>query len=273
MQPSAVFDRIITSSLDRAIVFPGAEDTFGHSDPLREAQILLFRNGWHSDCIIRCQSYEWKCHKAIICPKNCYFRAALTGSFIEASSSTVILEDDEPWAVECLLYYLYSFQYPTRNCCESVPTTTEDFPPNDYAFDLGIFKIADKREAHSLRTMAMSKVLSLFARSGWAVWEESIDSFIISLPFLWEVPDSSGGRLLREWALKLMVKLGDSLFRMPAFQAVLERERNIATDLYVEQGKRIKDLEDEIKKIRSEICEKKSRDRLEYLTRRQGLQG
>ncbi|KAL2691426.1 hypothetical protein Neosp_001811 [[Neocosmospora] mangrovei] len=60
---------------------------------------------------IRCQDYEFKAHRAIVCPQSPFFKTALTRSFKEGTSGIVDLPEDDPGALLSFLEFLYTGTY------------------------------------------------------------------------------------------------------------------------------------------------------------------
>ncbi|KAI1327026.1 BTB/POZ protein [Xylariaceae sp. FL0255] len=68
----------------------------------------LLKEGLFSDVKVICGNKEWKLHKAIICCRSEYFRAAFTSAFKEAATGQMIIEEREPHQVEWLIYCIYT---------------------------------------------------------------------------------------------------------------------------------------------------------------------
>ncbi|GAB1316963.1 hypothetical protein MFIFM68171_07173 [Madurella fahalii] len=68
----------------------------------------LLRSGLFSDVTIKCGDRTWKLHKSILCTRSVWFEKALTGSFQEAQSGIITIENFEPEAVDWVLCYIYT---------------------------------------------------------------------------------------------------------------------------------------------------------------------
>lgn len=71
----------------------------------------LYKTGKYSDLTIKCQGKTWKCHQAIICPQSKPLAAALNGSFKEATTREIDLEEEDPDIVKLMLDFLYRGDY------------------------------------------------------------------------------------------------------------------------------------------------------------------
>ncbi|KAF5689982.1 amino acid transport gap1 [Fusarium denticulatum] len=76
-----------------------------------EALANLLKTGDYSDLTITCGKYQYRVHKAIICPRSNFFKAACDGKFKEAQTGKVDLPDDDPAAVRMMIEYLYHDTY------------------------------------------------------------------------------------------------------------------------------------------------------------------
>ncbi|KLP07984.1 uncharacterized protein LW94_10712 [Fusarium fujikuroi] len=62
----------------------------------------LLKTGDYSDLTISCGKDRYPVHKAIICPRSHFFKAACDGKFKEAQTGTINLPDDDPIADDYL---------------------------------------------------------------------------------------------------------------------------------------------------------------------------
>ncbi|KAF5556557.1 kelch 4 [Fusarium mexicanum] len=69
---------------------------FDHVEDQRRALGNLLKTGDYSDFVIICGKARHKVHKAIICLRSDFFKAACTSGFKEAQTGEVELPDDEP---------------------------------------------------------------------------------------------------------------------------------------------------------------------------------
>ncbi|KAJ0157736.1 Nitrogen assimilation transcription factor nit-4 [Fusarium oxysporum f. sp. albedinis] len=76
--------------------------------------------GLYSDLKITCCNKQYQVHKAIICPRSCFFRNACENYFqvspdgfaFESRSNVINLPEDDPEAVDSMIYYIYNGYYP-----------------------------------------------------------------------------------------------------------------------------------------------------------------
>ncbi|KAF5539801.1 amino acid transport gap1, partial [Fusarium phyllophilum] len=76
-----------------------------------DALANLLKTGDYSDLTITCGKDQYRVHKAIICPRSNFFKAACDGKFKEAQTGKVNLPDDDPRAVCMMIEYLYHDAY------------------------------------------------------------------------------------------------------------------------------------------------------------------
>ncbi|KAK3640308.1 hypothetical protein LTR56_011904 [Elasticomyces elasticus] len=71
----------------------------------------MFFSGRYSDLVVKCGAMQWRVHKAVLCPQCPFFEKACDGTFKEAEEGVITLKDDEPFAVQCMLHFLYFATY------------------------------------------------------------------------------------------------------------------------------------------------------------------
>ncbi|KAM0082317.1 hypothetical protein ACKRZS_005476 [Fusarium odoratissimum] len=76
-----------------------------------KALVDLLKTGDYSDLVISCGKDQYRVHKAIICPRSHFFKAAYDGEFKEAQTGTIYLPDDDPVVVRMMIEYLYHDTY------------------------------------------------------------------------------------------------------------------------------------------------------------------
>ncbi|EED21912.1 hypothetical protein TSTA_091530 [Talaromyces stipitatus ATCC 10500] len=86
----------------------------------------IYKNRQYTDFVIRVKGSvtEFHVHRAVICPQSGIFEAACRGSFIEASTNSITLTDDDPEIVERMIRYLYTHRYDDAedwgyDCCDN----------------------------------------------------------------------------------------------------------------------------------------------------------
>jgi hypothetical protein len=145
------------------------------------------------------------------------------------------MHDDEPYTIEGLLLYLYTFIYPTwptwtpsLNLGEVMSTQKNaskcKIPETKWETHLGMFKLADKLGLEHLKAEAQT-YLRLAMEDEWKV-----DNFHKLLEQLWEM-EQAGVPALKDTALKIIsanaaqLMVGedfkDHLVRTPLFTASL----------------------------------------------------
>lgn len=148
------------------------------------------------------------------------------------------MNDDEPYAIEGVLLYLYTFIYPEWPTWTTRPHTSQgvsqqtneskrQLPEAEWQTHLGMFKLADKLGLDGLKTEAQIRLRSAMDRE----WDAS--SFHELLGQLWEM-EQLGVEALQDAALgtisanatQLMAaeEFRDELIRIPSFTARLAQE-------------------------------------------------
>ncbi|KAG5745195.1 hypothetical protein H9Q72_001930 [Fusarium xylarioides] len=82
-------------------------DAFDHSGDQRRALGNLLKTGDYSDLVIICGQERHKFHKAIICPRSDFFKAACGSGSKEAQTDEIEPRDVDPLAVSMMIEYLY----------------------------------------------------------------------------------------------------------------------------------------------------------------------
>ncbi|KAK2907462.1 BTB/POZ domain-containing protein 8 isoform X1 [Channa argus] len=67
----------------------------------------LYQRGEQCDITIQVQDQVFSCHRAILCARSQYFRAMLSGSWMESSRQCIILHGLGPDEMEILLQFMY----------------------------------------------------------------------------------------------------------------------------------------------------------------------
>lgn len=68
----------------------------------------LLRSGLFSDVKVKCGDTTWQLHKNILCTRSQWFEKALTGSFEEAKTGVVEVENFAPKQIDWVLQYIYT---------------------------------------------------------------------------------------------------------------------------------------------------------------------
>jgi BTB/POZ domain len=136
----------------------------------------LLRTGAFADCTLTCRGRSWPAHRNILSPRCEFFRCCLDGRFTEGQTRVIAMDCDDPIAVEGMLYYLYTLDYPTElyqahvgvemgsgsdSGIEDDDWTTSSCqnPLVYWGFDRLIYTIADKYGLVELRQLARRSLL------------------------------------------------------------------------------------------------------------------
>lgn len=135
----------------------------------------LLRTGAFADCTITCKGRSWPAHRNILSPRCDFFKCCFDGRFSEGWTRVIAMQDDDPVAVQGMLYFLYTLDYPKEAYKKLLGGETdsgsdsgieEDEESTDgqnvqvyWGFDLLIYTIADKYGLLQLRRMAERSLL------------------------------------------------------------------------------------------------------------------
>ncbi|KAF5561714.1 kelch 4 [Fusarium napiforme] len=134
---------------------PQSVVVFDHAGDQRTALGNLLNTGDYSDFIIICGEACHKVHKAIICPRSDFFKAACCSGFKEAQTGEVELPDDDPFAVSMMIEYFYHQTYTIPDDMRLVPMYQRPsmipFPPGTVPLKI-IRHSASQSLLHPLQT-------------------------------------------------------------------------------------------------------------------------
>ncbi|ERF69232.1 hypothetical protein EPUS_01189 [Endocarpon pusillum Z07020] len=133
----------------------------------------LLRTGAFADCTVTCRGRSWPAHRNVLSPRCDFFKCCFDGRFTEGQTRVIVMEDDDPVAVDGMLFYLYTLDYPVElyqrllgtetssgsdSGIEDEETTGQDAKVY-WSFDLSMYTIADKYGLTELREMAENALL------------------------------------------------------------------------------------------------------------------
>ncbi|KAF4497646.1 Kelch 4 [Fusarium agapanthi] len=100
---------------------PQRVEVFDYAGDQRRALGNLLKTGDYFDFVIICGQTRHKVHKAIICPRSDFFKAACGSGFKKAQAGEIELRDDDPFAVSMMIEYLYHQTYTIPYDAKLVP--------------------------------------------------------------------------------------------------------------------------------------------------------
>lgn len=155
--------------------------------------------------------------------------------------------DDIPFAVEGLLVYNYTLQYPEA---ETIKTFTPSTSMWHYHFE--IFKIADKRQESKLRFLAGLKLSKLSEQS----WND--ECVIGIIPELWSIPSCQDSILCHD-ILDGCVLHHKSLADRADYATMLLENADFLRDLMLSFSRRLSDQDEAVKMLQIDIAKEKER--------------
>ncbi|KAH9207826.1 hypothetical protein DL95DRAFT_468345 [Leptodontidium sp. 2 PMI_412] len=181
----------------------------------------FFDSPTFSDLSIRFSGREIRAHKIILCSQARWFTVACEGGFLEASMLTIVLEDDNPNAIDGMLRYLYGFD-PMESCGSSLPAVTLKHVVYLYA-------TADKYDVPHLRGEMLSSFKDRAERLWHILWLSGKLADIIESVYDYTPPNDS----MRQAVVRFSVdNLSTLLQNSPErFRALLEDIPDFGTDI------------------------------------------
>ncbi|KAK4118675.1 hypothetical protein N657DRAFT_583296 [Parathielavia appendiculata] len=116
----------------------------------------LLRTGLFSDVTLKCGDRTWQLHENIFCSRSLWFEKALTGSFQEAKTGLVEIQNFAPEAIDWLVQYIY-----TGIC--NIPTLKPDTPTKTtFVTCYEVYTVADYFALSSLAKIALDTLTAEF---------------------------------------------------------------------------------------------------------------
>ncbi|KAI1160436.1 BTB/POZ protein [Nemania serpens] len=166
----------------------------GPSKELLGSVKRLHSNGDYSDLTIVCDGKHYRVHKCIICPRSDFFAAACRGGFKEAREGKISLPDDDPKAVDLMIWYFYHLDYEVHGAGGA----TGQLPPgmssiavidSELMVHAKVYALAEKYLIGSLKSLALEK----FKRQAFKDWSK--DSFLEAAQAVYELTMESDTEL------------------------------------------------------------------------------
>ena len=220
----------------------------------------LLRTGAFADCTITCQGQSWPAHRNILSPRCDFFKCCFDGRFEEAGTRVIRMEDDDPFAVEGMLYFVYTQDYPLdvyvrllgldHNSGSDSGIEDEDSAADDtrvyWWFDLLMYTIADKYGLSQLRELAAQSLRSKaeLAAKKRGQFLKSLDGFVTLIEELYAINHISEHlRELRTQVLSSMCETITHHIRDQRLSALLADIPKFAVELVEVLGKKRDDGE------------------------------
>ncbi|KAI1013631.1 hypothetical protein LB503_010605, partial [Fusarium chuoi] len=144
-------------------------EVFDHAADQKRALGNLLKTGDYSDLVIVCGQARHKVHKAVICPRSAFFKAACGSEFKEAQTGEIELPDDDPFAVSMMIEYLYHQKYtipwdaklvPKEQRSPAVTSTPATAPSQRTRHSFSSDSSATQSRLHPLQGTVVSALLS-----------------------------------------------------------------------------------------------------------------
>ncbi|KAI6886829.1 hypothetical protein KC360_g1910 [Hortaea werneckii] len=218
----------------RLLQVPAIRDAIGGIEGL-----MLWRDKTHADLTVQCYPRQWRVHKAILCSRCGFFKAACEpGRFKEGSENTVTLrsrlesEDgdddnddaagcDDPEAINVLMYHLYHPSTKYRHMDDSGKGMT-------LVLHVRVFAAADKYGLQTLQMQASDFAHEIMNQRDPN--SELQDQMIEALkPIYTETPETAIS--LRRSMNSVLWRNNGELLKSPPFQAAIEAVPGLAYEL------------------------------------------
>ena len=199
----------------------------------------LYRTKEHVDLYIVCKGREWKAHKVVVCSQSEYFQRQCSGEFKvhimtrgyedpqvaylmmqEAKENTIDLSDDDPQAVDAMLYYLYNWDYHDQG--------NDQQQVSPIVLDVRVFAIADKFFVEPLKQLSADK----FAKRAEAEW--TMPNFAMAIAEVYDIiPEHED--TLEQMVVRVVKDHAGDLFdetkRYGHFTKVIRERAELAADV------------------------------------------
>lgn len=262
----------------------------------------LFRSGLFADCTITTTARSpsafrtfssaspatFACHRSILSPRCAFFRCCLDGRFAEGGSRVISMDDDDPVALEAMLFYLYTLEYPAEigEALMALPDWRGGFggagsgkaggsdsgiEDDDevgvgregavyWGFDWLVFVIAEKYGLEELREMAAARLLEkAIALSGEEKNGRGVDGFVGLVESLYAAEDvSEPGKELRCRIVEVTAGFVAQSIRISQITQLVADTPEFAIDLVSMLGKK----EEESRKAKMEEVRQIEREKL-----------
>ncbi|KAL2005433.1 hypothetical protein VTN00DRAFT_2644 [Thermoascus crustaceus] len=193
----------------------------------------LLESGQYSDFTIICGDREFRVHQAIVCPQSKIFERACTGQFVEASTKTMTLVQEDPAIISLMIDYLYSHSYKDKDDEDDDWDFSDTLRPQDdekkdepprVPTCLKLYAVADKYMIQGLKSAARDRF------AAWAIENWSNPSFLLAVREIYE--NETGNYVeLRNAAVRPMVARADDMFMKEEFVNLLKDFGELSTEL------------------------------------------
>ncbi|KAI7481106.1 hypothetical protein KC351_g6581 [Hortaea werneckii] len=199
----------------------------------------LWRDKTHADLTVQCYARQWRVHKAILCSRCGFFKAACEpGRFKEGSENTITLrsrlesEDsdddnddaagcDDPEAINVLMYHLYHPSAKYRDLDANGKGMT-------LVLHVRVFAAADKYGLKALQVQALDFAHEIMNQRDPD--SELLDQMTEALkPIYTETPETAIA--LRRSMNSVLERNNGELLKSPPFQAAIEAVPGLAYEL------------------------------------------
>ena len=143
--------------------------TSAPSSGLVEGTISLLHSQRYSDLTITTNARSFKLHKAIVCTQSKVLAAMSDSGFKETSTSTLVLEDDDPATVERMITFLYAGTYDDGNPATSSVVGAADpcVVGKIMMANTRVYAIAEKYDIGPLKWLASDKFREVGYCDAW----------------------------------------------------------------------------------------------------------
>ncbi|KAL2144202.1 hypothetical protein VTI28DRAFT_9493 [Corynascus sepedonium] len=116
----------------------------------------LLRSGLFSDVKVKCGDTTWQLHKNILCTRSQWFEKALTGSFEEAKTGVVEVENFAPKQIDWVLQYIYT------GACDIPSMTPSEKMKTNFVTCYEVYTVADYFGLSAMAQIALDTLSAEF---------------------------------------------------------------------------------------------------------------
>ncbi|KAL4777963.1 hypothetical protein BJX76DRAFT_363185 [Aspergillus varians] len=183
-----------------------------------------FHASTFSDMTIVTKDQKFDVHRLIVCGQSEFFSRLFSHNWKEVTEKVIQLEEDDPRAIEAMIYFLYGFNYDSSG--------SDQGRTSPMLFNVKVYQIGDKYGVPKLKAEAKEK----FSVAIKTCWE--MDDFPIAIASAYSTTASTD-RGLRDLLVSTSLEHINDLLKNDDFKQTLRETLGFAADLVQNQGHQV----------------------------------